>query len=143
LKAYINGLHYALPSSSNTVKNWILVAYHHNTLHLKEYFQPIAFQIHLSFDLWSSPNHRSFLGVVTHWATMEGVLKCATIGFYRFQGPHSGSNITEALWKILERFELTRKIGYITTDNATNNDTAIAEIRLATYFDDVGIVFNV
>lgn len=71
---------------------------------------------------------------------MEGNLKSATIGFRRFQGPHSGSNIAEVLWKILERFEITRRIGYITTDNATNNDTAIAQ--LATNFRNVGIEFN-
>lgn len=105
-----------------------------------QYFQQIPFRIHLSFDLWCSPNHPSFLGVVAHWATVEGTLKSATIGFRRFQGPHSGSNIAELLWKILERFELTKKIGYITTDNATNNDTAIAE--LGTYFSQIGIDFK-
>lgn len=139
-KSSFNGLHYALPSSSNTIKNWILVSYKHNRLQLIHYFQQIPFCIYLSFDLWSSPNHRSFLGVVAHWATLEGILKSATIGFCRFQGPHTGSNIAEVLWKILERFEITRKIGYITTDNATNNDTAISE--LATYFGRVGIEFN-
>ena len=80
------------------------------------------------------------MGVVAHWATTGGDLKSATIGFHRFQGPHSGSNIAGALWNILERFELTRKIGYITTDNATNNDTAIAE--LAVYFEDIGVEVN-
>jgi len=72
---------------------------------MAQYLHQIPFRIYLSFDLWSSPNHRSFLGVVAHWATLEGILKSATIGFCRFQGPHSGSNIAEVLWQILERFE--------------------------------------
>jgi len=80
------------------------------------------------------------LGVVAHWATTERDLKSATIGFHHFQGPHSGSNIAGELWNILERFELTRKIGYMTTDNATNNDTTIAE--LVVYFEDIGVQFN-
>jgi len=80
------------------------------------------------------------LEVVADWATTKGDLKSATIGFHRFQGSHSGSNIASALWNILERFELTRKIGYMTTDNATNNDTAIAE--RAVYFEDIGVEFN-
>jgi len=80
------------------------------------------------------------LGVVAHWATTAGDLKSATIGFHCFQGPHSGSNIAGALWNILERFELRRKIGYITPDNATNNNTAIAE--LAVYFEDIRFEFN-
>jgi len=44
------------------------------------------------------------------------------------------------LWNVLEHFELTRKIGYITSDNATNNDTAIAELAL--YFEEIGVEFN-
>ena len=119
------------------MKNWILTSYHHNAQRLVHNFQQIPFRIHLSFDLWSSPNHRSFLGVVAHWATVEGNLKSTTIGFRRFQGSHSGSNIAEVLWKILEKYEITRRIGYITTDNATNNDTAIAQ--LATNFRNIGI----
>ena len=42
--------------------------------------------------------------------------------------------------KILERFEINRRIEYITTDNATNNDIAIAQ--LVTNFRNVGIEFN-
>ena len=67
-------------------------------------------------------------------------MKSATIGFCRFQGPHSGSNIADVIWKILDIFEITRRIGYITTDNTTNNDTTIAQ--LATNFRNVGIEFN-
>jgi len=92
------------------------------------YFKSIPFRIHLSFDLWSSPNHRSFLGVVGHWATEDGQLVSATLGFRRFFGPHSGSNIAETVVKILDTYEIASKLGYITTDNATNNDSALVEL---------------
>ena len=82
----------------------------------------------MSFDLWSSPNHRSFLGVVGHWATPSGELCSTTLGFRRFFGSHSGANIAETVLKILDTYEIASKLGYITTDNATNNDSALIEL---------------
>ena len=78
--------------------------------------------------MWSSPNHRSYLGIVGHWATVEGKLHSTTLGFHRFQGPHSGYNIAQALLVGLDKLEITERIGYITTDNATNNDSALVEL---------------
>jgi hypothetical protein len=100
----------------------------------------LPFSIHISFDLWTSPNHRSFLGIVGHWATTTGELRSGTLGFYQFQGPHTGANIAEALWHIFERYDITKQIGYITTDNASNNDMAMLE--LSKYFQSAGVDFD-
>ena len=105
-----------------------------------KYFKDLPFRIHLSFDLWSSPNHRSFLGVVAHWTTDQGVLRSSTIAFRRFLGPHSGVNIASTLYEILERYEISEKLGHITTDNAANNDQALVE--LAILLGNKGIMFN-
>ena len=90
--------------------------------------------------MWSSPNHRSYLGIVGHWVTAEGVLHSATLGFHRFHGPHSGYNIAQVLLQVLDKLEIAEKIGYITTDNATNNDSALAE--LGKMLEERRIVFN-
>jgi len=95
---------------------------------MKSHFQAIPFRIHLSFDLWTSPNHRSFLGIVGHWATQSGQLVSATLGFRRFFGSHSGVNIAETVIKVLDTYQITSKLGYITIDNATNNDSALVEL---------------
>ena len=64
--------------------------------------------------------------------TELGVLQSATLGFQRFYGPHSGRNI--AHWQsflqvgVLDKYEIGAKVGYITTDNASNNDTALVEL---------------
>lgn len=46
----------------------------------------------------------------------------------RVQGSHSGENIAVVVSNILEEFAISQKIGFFVTDNATNNDTAVAAI---------------
>jgi len=72
--------------------------------------------------------------------TAQGVLHSATLGFHRFHGPHSGYNIAQVLLQVLDNLEIPEKIGYIITDNATNNDSALAE--LGKMLEKRSIVFN-
>ena len=63
-----------------------------------------------------------------NWATEDGQLRSATLGFRRFFGSHSGANIAETLLKLLDHYAITTKLEYITTDNASNNDSALVEL---------------
>jgi len=60
--------------------------------------------------------------------TELGVLQSATLGFQRFYGPHSGRNIAQSFLGVLDKYEIGAKVGYVTTDNASNNDTALVEL---------------
>lgn len=42
---------------------------------------------------------------------------------------HSGENQVEALWKVIEEYELGEKIGFFTLDNATNNDMCLETLQ--------------
>ena len=121
-------LRHILPKSSTTISNWLLALHLTSSTTITKYFETIPFRIPLSFDLWTSPNHRSFLGVVGHWATESGQLVSTTLGFRRFFGSHSGANIAETVIKVLDTYQIASKLGYITTDNATNNDSALVEL---------------
>lgn len=96
--------------------------------------------VHFSFDLWSSPNHRAFLGIVAHWVDTAGNLHGLLLGLRRFHGAHTGSNQACHFWSVVEDFQITRKIGYFTLDNATNNDSALIEI--STLLSNIGIAFD-
>ncbi|RPA94837.1 hypothetical protein L873DRAFT_1700097, partial [Choiromyces venosus 120613-1] len=52
-----NGLRNTLPKSSTTITNWIMLLYRDSSIAVRNYFKVLPFRIHLSFDLWSSPNH--------------------------------------------------------------------------------------
>jgi len=91
-------------------------------------FKSCDYPVHFSFDLWTSPNHRAFFGLVGHWIDCYGYLRTALLGMERFQGPHTGLNQAEMIWQILERYHSMYRVGYFTTDNAFNNDTALQEL---------------
>ena len=58
----------------------------------------------------------------------------------RFKGPHTELNWAAVIWQVLKHYNLIRKVGCFTTDNATNNDAALHE--LATHFEAEDIGFD-
>ncbi|CEJ95185.1 hypothetical protein VHEMI10682 [[Torrubiella] hemipterigena] len=93
-------------------------------------------QIHFSIDIWSSPNHRSFLAIVAHFVNLEKrQLQKALLALRELEGAHSGEAIAEAFLQVIDLYELRGKIGYFTLDNAYNNDTMIRAIAEACKFD--------
>ena len=129
----------ALPHSGSTIKSWILEHFAKAKLAVQRSLEG-ANVVHFSFDLWSSPNHRAFLGVVAHWVDSSGHLHSLLLGLRRFLGAHTGANQAAHFWEVAEDFKITRKLGYFTLDNATNNDSALAEI--AAFLSKIGIVFD-
>ncbi|PWW76969.1 hypothetical protein C7212DRAFT_187814, partial [Tuber magnatum] len=51
-----------------------------------------------------------------------------TLGFQHFDGTYSSRNIAQSLLGVLGGYEITTKVGYVTTDNTSNNDTALVEL---------------
>ena len=62
-----NPLAKILPQSGDTIRNWIIEDFDRAKLQLKKMIQNTPNLIHLSFDLWTSPNSLAMLGVVGHW----------------------------------------------------------------------------
>lgn len=118
--------------------SWILEHYTQAKIDIQKSLEG-AGSVHFSFDIWSSPNHRAFLGIVAHRVGAAGSLHGLLLGLRRFHGPHTGSNLAGNFWCAAEEFQITRKIGYFTLDNATNNDSAVVEI--SSLLSNIGVAF--
>jgi len=129
-----------LPHSGNTIRSWILQRFQKTQQLLIQSFRNINTKVHFTFDLWTSPNHRSFLGIVTYWISPQHILQSTVLGMKRFRGRHTGENQAYHFWEVVEVYNLQGKIGYFTLDNASNNDTAMRCIQ--THLEDSGIPFN-
>jgi hypothetical protein len=81
-------------------------------------------KINLSFDAWSSPNHRSLLGVVAYWIDEQRTLKTALLALRPLNG-YAGSNIADALIPVIKLFDISGKLVAFQMDNATSNNTAM------------------
>ncbi|OBZ71068.1 hypothetical protein A0H81_08990 [Grifola frondosa] len=90
-------------------------------------------KISFTSDMWSDPNLTPFMAVTAHWikAKTEETpvgprkvleLRADLIGFLRVPGRHDGQHLAQAFLFTLDRLEITPQIGWITLDNASNND---------------------
>jgi hypothetical protein len=85
--------------------------------------------VHIFFDVLTLPIHRSFLGVVGHYPDCShSEVKNALLGFRRLRGAHTGENIADCVWSVVEDFFVDRRPGYCTLANASSNDTALVSI---------------
>ena len=53
------------------------------------------------------------------------------LAFTPIKGNHSGANIGRILIETIDTYGIRSKVGWLTADNATNNDTAIQTVANA------------
>ena len=59
--------------------------------------------IHLSFDLWTSPNRLAFIAIFGHFLDREYRQQNCLIGFRRQLGSHAGENIAHTLEEVIKK----------------------------------------
>lgn len=107
---------------------------------IKESLQAAVSSIHISSDLWSSPNRHSLLGITAQWVDKNCELQTALLALPECRYTHSGEHQAELLLQVLENYNVAPKIGWHTRDNATSNDTTLQHLEQLLYAK--GIIFN-
>ena len=77
--------------------------------------------------MWTSSTGAPYMVVTAHWVNNEWNLKHAIIAFQRLPHPHTGIQIQNATFKILQDFSIATKALAITIDNGSNQ---VAAMRL-------------
>jgi hypothetical protein len=85
--------------------------------------------IHLSLDIWTSPQGYLLLGVVAHFIERQDENHVKALLGLRVVAGHSGENQFAVLLPILTDYGVTRQLGAIVSDNASPNDTLCQEIE--------------
>ena len=85
-------------------------------------------RIHISFDLWTSPNRYLLYAIYAYFVGSNLRNTTALLGLKRIKGPHGGDNIAEVIIPVLEEYEVSPRLGVFVIDNAESNDTAIRSI---------------
>jgi hypothetical protein len=110
------------------VRNFIIKEYKRRKNEIEFELHRSKSCIHLSFDLWSSPNSLAMCGVVAHWIGPDLKARSVLIGLKRVCGDHSGRNIAETILEVIGEYDIEGMLGYFISDNATNNDTCVEAI---------------
>lgn len=83
-------------------------------------------------DLWSDDSLRSFMAITAHFCKLdnEGDLRLETqlLAFRHVETDHRGLSLAKVFFDILREYGITEKIGQITLDNASNNNTFMSSL---------------
>lgn len=126
-----------IPRAGNTVRAWIIAEFERRQEDIRKQLQGSKSRVHLSFDLWTSPNNMAFVGVVGHYMSSQYKVETVLLGLRRLRGTHSGQNIAEAVLEVIRTYELAgNQIGWCVLDNASSNDTCVKELLKALNIND-------
>jgi hypothetical protein len=131
-----------VPKCGDTVRNHGLKMFNDAKDILITAIKNTRSRIHLSFDLWTSPNYKSLIAIIGHWTAPDLSLKTVLLAIREINGSHTGENIGGKIFEIIEEYQIAFKLGYCVLDNASNNDTALnsmSELMMETY----GIPYDV
>jgi len=114
-----------IPRSGNTVRADILKYFAGCKSIMRESLATARSQIHLSLDLWTTPNHHHFMAITAHWTTSEYIAESTLLAIREVPGEHTGENLSVTVFEVAKEYDIRDRLGYFMMDGATNNDTTI------------------
>ena len=81
----------------------------------------------ITTDGWSSRANESYLSVTAHYLDNKLELKSSLLECFKYDEKHTANNLAEELHRVLQEWEIDRKIVGVVTDNAPN---IVAAVRL-------------
>jgi len=88
-------------------------------------------KIHISCDLWTSPNSIAILGITAQFIDEHGTLKNLVLGMKELVGEHTGENMSKLILDVIKEYGIQKNLGYFTMDNAPDNDTLLTHLSSA------------
>ncbi|KAG6989179.1 putative AC9 transposase [Fusarium oxysporum f. sp. conglutinans] len=92
---------------------------------VREELDEAVTQIHISFDLWTSPNRLAFISIFGHFIDRSNSHQSRLLAFRRQIGSHAGENIAYTVRNVVRDWGIDRKVGVSICDNAASNDVCL------------------
>jgi len=116
-------------TTHSQVKNKIEKAYEIHKDTVRKKLQSALTSIHLSVDIWTSPNKHLLLGVTGDFIDCIEEKHLKTLLGLRLVAGHSGDDQFDVLLPLLQDYDIVRKLGAIVGDNSGTNDTLCRAIE--------------
>jgi hypothetical protein len=127
------GLAAWIPAGADCVRGWVLEEFKIERLKRQSELDGALSNIHISFDLWTSPNHLAIVSIYSHFIDARGERKTRLLGFRRIQGEHTGVNQAKVVLEVFREYRIEQKIGYFVLDNASTNDATVERVLKTLY----------
>lgn len=129
-----------LPRSPQTIRAHAMKLFEEGKQRLRYILATAISDIHVTCDMWTSPNHLGILAIVGHFTSENLERRAVTLALVEIQGEHSGQNQAIAVFSVLKDFGVVNHLGYFVMDNASSNDTLIEFIANA--LKEEGVRYN-
>ncbi|GJX57927.1 zinc finger BED domain-containing protein RICESLEEPER 2-like protein [Tanacetum coccineum] len=115
--------------SRTSAKYDCLRVYENQKIKLKEMLKKVD-SISLTTDMWKSKCQKIGYMVITgHFLDKDWKLNKWVLNFVHVPPPHRGIDISDALYKCFQEWDIEKKIYSISMDNASANDNAIKNLK--------------
>ena len=97
-----------LVRSGDTVRNWMEDEFiEAQSIVRKEVLDKAISKIHISCDLWSSPNGYAMCGVAAHFVGHSKRVQHVLLALKRMKAAHGGKEMAEVIVEVLELYRIT------------------------------------
>ena len=114
-----------LANSHTTTGLWVLNQYKIEKERIRLRLHSSCSKIHVSLDIWTSPNTIPILAIIAHYISEDNKLESSLLALKEIEDSHKGDNIAPIIEAELAEWGIISKLGYLQMDNASNNDTMI------------------
>jgi hypothetical protein len=90
---------------------------------------PKESRLSIALDCWTSPFKQAFMAITGYFIDQEWNYHEVLLGFEHIYGSHTGSNLSETVFQVLQEHGITDRVLSITTDNASNNNTMMLSLQ--------------
>lgn len=112
-----------LPRSDSTVRDCVTRRFESEAKKVKLLIKESLSRIHISVDLWTSPNHLPMLSIIAHYVLSKGEKRQSVIGLRKVEGDHRGQNQARIVLNIIREYGFVDNLSYFIGDNAESNET--------------------
>jgi hypothetical protein len=115
----------ALIPGRKTIRKWIVMEFEKRKKELRHELRAARSNIHISFDLWTSPNCYAIMAIVAHYIDSSGERQAKLIALRSIDGEHTGENMAALLLKVFREYKIGSRVGFFMLDNASTNDVCV------------------
>ena len=121
-----------LAKGATSVKRWVMRQYQALKVStVIPVLRKARTKIHISCDLWTSPNSKAVLGVTAQFINERGTLQSLVLAVREVVGDHKGESMAKYVLEVLKDYNIIRDLGYFVMDNAPDNDTMMTVLSNA------------
>lgn len=92
---------------------------------MRHHLKNIPCKVSITIDAWSSIIYKGYLTTTLHRIDSNWVMQTILLDFVHFPTPHNAESASTLLSHILQRWDLTKRLAFVTTDNANDNISAL------------------